>query len=192
MKIFHRVKHNDGRREIYFLNIKIYSYKKDISEQIKEDLVKKARELGVKIGEGVKLISMPGWGSEPYLIEIEDNVKISFGVTFLTHDGAWWACKPFLKEGEPVETKVGRIKIKEGCFIGCKTTILPGCTIGKYSVTGACSVVTKDIPDGEVWAGNPAKFICKTSDYTNKLYKIRDTKEQKEMHAIINKIRNNK
>ena len=51
------------------------------------------------------------------------------------------------------------IEIKDGAFIGAFSIILKGVTIGKHSVIGAGSVVTKDVPDGEVWAGNPAKFI---------------------------------
>ena len=43
---------------------------------------------------------------------------------------------------------------------GLAGTVLPGCKkIGNGCVVGACSVVTKDIPDYEVWAGNPARFI---------------------------------
>ena len=58
------------------------------------------------------------------------------------------------------------IEIKDGAFIGAFSIILKGVTIGKHSVVGAGSVVTKDIPDGEVWAGNPAKFIKKVEDCT--------------------------
>jgi len=36
--------------------------------------------------------------------------------------------------------------------------------IGKNSIIDACSVGTKSIPSNEVWAGNPAKFICKRND----------------------------
>ena len=50
---------------------------------------------------------------------------------------------------------------KEHCFIGWNVTICKPVTIGRYSVVGAGSVVTKNIPDYEVWAGNPAKFIRK-------------------------------
>lgn len=53
------------------------------------------------------------------------------------------------------------IKIMEGCFIGAGSLILKGTTIGKFSIVGANSVVTKSIPEYEVWAGNPAKFIRK-------------------------------
>ena len=51
------------------------------------------------------------------------------------------------------------VTIKQGAFIGAHSIILKGVTIGRHSIVGAGSVVTKDIPDGEIWAGNPARFI---------------------------------
>jgi acetyltransferase-like isoleucine patch superfamily enzyme len=53
----------------------------------------------------------------------------------------------------------GPIIIKEGSFIGINAVILPNITIGKHSFIGASAVVTKDIPDYSVVAGNPAKVI---------------------------------
>jgi acetyltransferase-like isoleucine patch superfamily enzyme len=53
------------------------------------------------------------------------------------------------------------VVIRDGAFIGAHTIVLKGVTIGERSVVGAGSVVTKDIPDGEIWAGNPARFIRK-------------------------------
>ena len=55
------------------------------------------------------------------------------------------------------------ILIKEGAFIGAHAIILKGVTIGRHSVIGAGAVVTKNVPDNEVWAGNPAKFVKKLS-----------------------------
>lgn len=52
----------------------------------------------------------------------------------------------------------GNVHIKEMADIGCGAVILPGVTIGRRSVVGAGAVVTKDVPDGEVWIGVPAQF----------------------------------
>ncbi len=53
------------------------------------------------------------------------------------------------------------VKIDDNVFIGAKCIILKGVNIGKCSVIGAGSVVTHDVPEYEIWAGNPAKFIRK-------------------------------
>lgn len=57
--------------------------------------------------------------------------------------------------------KTSPVHIKKGAFIGAHSIVLKGVTIGEKSVIGAGSVVTKDVPDGEIWAGNPAHFIKK-------------------------------
>lgn len=53
--------------------------------------------------------------------------------------------------------------IEDGAFIGGGSFILKGVTIGQQSVVAAGSIVTKCIPPGEIWGGNPAKFIRKIS-----------------------------
>ena len=57
--------------------------------------------------------------------------------------------------------KTKPIIIKDDVFIGANSIILKGVTIGNGAIVGAGSVVTKDIPDGEIWAGNPARYIRK-------------------------------
>jgi acetyltransferase-like isoleucine patch superfamily enzyme len=60
--------------------------------------------------------------------------------------------------------------IKQGASIGAGATILPGLTIGKYSMIGAGSVVTKSIPNYSLWYGTPAifkAFICKCGTKIN-------------------------
>ncbi|MCX7934383.1 MAG: acyltransferase [Planctomycetota bacterium] len=53
------------------------------------------------------------------------------------------------------------VRIEARCFIGADAIILKGVTIGERSVIGAGAVVAKSVPPGEIWAGNPARFIKK-------------------------------
>lgn len=55
--------------------------------------------------------------------------------------------------------KTKPVIIGDNVFIGAHVTILKGVKIGNNCIIGACSVVTKSVPEGEIWAGNPAKFI---------------------------------
>ena len=57
--------------------------------------------------------------------------------------------------------KVAPVIIKDNAFIGAGSIILKGTIIGMNSIVAAGSVVTKSIPDNEIWGGNPAKFIKK-------------------------------
>lgn len=52
-----------------------------------------------------------------------------------------------------------KIVIGDDAFIGARAFILPGITIGPRAVIGACSVVTKDVPDNVVAAGNPCRVL---------------------------------
>ncbi len=57
--------------------------------------------------------------------------------------------------------------IKKGATIGANSTIVCGHTIGRYAMVGAGSVVTRDIPDYELWYGNPARqkgYVCKCGE----------------------------
>ena len=60
-------------------------------------------------------------------------------------------------------TQRRQVVLYDGVFVGAHVTILKGVTIGENSIIGAGSVVTKDVPPNEVWAGNPAKFVRKLS-----------------------------
>ncbi len=62
-------------------------------------------------------------------------------------------------------TKWDFVTIDEGAVIGGGATILPGVKVGSYSVIAAGAVLTKDIPAGEVWSGNPAKFHMSRQEY---------------------------
>lgn len=85
-------------------------------------------------------------------ITLEDGVMVGSNVTF-TND-------KFPRSGNK-DWQLLRTKVCKGASIGAGSTILPGLTIGENALVGAGSVVTCDIPAGEVWAGNPARFIRK-------------------------------
>lgn len=93
-------------------------------------------------------------------IKIEDNVLIGSGVKIYDHDFHSLDYEERVQKGDK-EVKESPVLIQEGAFIGAHAIILKGVTIGRHSVIGAGAVVTKDIPDNEVWAGNPARFIKK-------------------------------
>ena len=113
---------------------------------------------GVFIGKNCKI------SSHTFICEgvtIQDNVFVGHNVTFINDlfpratniDGSLkndtdWSVVPTI--------------VENNASIGSSATILCGIRIGAGALVGAGSVVTKNIPSNEVWAGNPAKFIKKT------------------------------
>lgn len=83
-------------------------------------------------------------------ITIGDNVQVAAYVKLISnnhdpYDRMVLTCSP--------------VVLKRNCWIGAGAVILPGVTVGENSIVGAGSVVTKDVPDNTVVAGNPAKFV---------------------------------
>lgn len=109
---------------------------------------KYARKIGVVFGEECRFIGRTDWGSEPYLIEIGNHTEVSFGCTFVTHDGSTWCFRE--KEKYKGVSRFGRIKIGNNCIIG------------------AGSLVNKNIPSGEVWGGVPAHYITTIDRFAEK------------------------
>jgi acetyltransferase-like isoleucine patch superfamily enzyme len=91
-------------------------------------------------------------------VQIEDNVFVGHGVTFIndtypratTEDGAMQTEKDW---------KVEPTLIKQGASIGSGATILCNVTVGEHAIIGAGSVVTKDVPAYAIVAGNPARML---------------------------------
>jgi acetyltransferase-like isoleucine patch superfamily enzyme len=122
-----------------------------------------ARSIGVRMGKNVNFYGMPSgmFGTEPWLITIGNNVYITSGVTFVTHDGGTL----ILRKEIPDLEYTAPITIGNDVYIGVRTIILPGVIIGNRCVIGAGSVVTKSIPDNSVAAGVPARVIKTTDEY---------------------------
>lgn len=131
------------------------------------DHVAYLRFIGVKIGEGCLIsASVHNFGTEPWLIEIGDKVSITDGVIFLTHDGSSRLFRKKIAGMNPqYGNRFGAIRIGNNCFIGVNAIIMPGITIGSGSIVGAGSVVTNDVPQNSVVAGNPARLICTLDEY---------------------------
>lgn len=91
-------------------------------------------------------------------ITIEDKVYIGGGVKI--YDTDFHDLQVEARIAENTENiKIKPVIIRKGVFIGAHSIILKGVEIGENSVIGAGSVVTKNIPANEIWAGNPAKKI---------------------------------
>ena len=93
-------------------------------------------------------------------ITIEDNVLIGGGVKIYDNDFHSVEYE-YRMEKPDTHIRKGPVVIREGAFVGAHSIILKNVTIGRRSIVGAGSVVTKDIPDGEIWAGNPATCLRK-------------------------------
>jgi acetyltransferase-like isoleucine patch superfamily enzyme len=91
-------------------------------------------------------------------VQIEDNVFIGHSVTFIndSYPRATTADGDLQTEAD---WKVETTTIKKGASIGSGSTILSNVTVGVNAIVGAGSVVTKDVPDNAIVAGNPAKFL---------------------------------
>ena len=196
-KLFTIRKTANKDKVLYFMERKLFTIKKHkvsypslTAMQNIQNPVEYIRSLGVKVGENTRFIiypyffSYPEFGSEPYLISIGNDCLISYGVAFITHDGSMSVCQK-LASTEKRLYKLGRISVGHNCFIGCHSIIMPGVTIGNNSIVAAGSVVTKSIPDGEVWGGNPAHFIKTTKDLISKTELTSEQPEQKELLEIV-------
>lgn len=95
-------------------------------------------------------------------IIIEENVMIGGGCQIFDTDFHSLSYEErVIKKDNNIQTDP--VLIKKGAFIGASSIILKGVTVGERSIVAAGSVVTKSIPDDEIWGGNPAKFIKKLS-----------------------------
>jgi|SRR5690554_780132 len=86
---------------------------------------------------------------------IGENVWITTGVKIINH-------YPIISKKGISEFNVGSVIIEDNVFIGMNSLIIKPITIGRNSIIGAGSVVTKDIPEYSIVGGNPAKVIGST------------------------------
>jgi acetyltransferase-like isoleucine patch superfamily enzyme len=110
------------------------------------------------IGKNVKV------SSHTFICEgvtIEDDVFIGHNVSFI-NDKYPRAINGDRKPQTEADWEVIKTLVKRGASIGTSATILCGVTIGENAIIGAGSVVTRDVPDDAVVAGNPARILRRT------------------------------
>lgn len=108
--------------------------------------------------------------SDPKLIKFHNNVVVASDVTFINHDIISNMLNN-LNNGKQYNYYARCIEVMDNVFIGSHSTILPNVKIGSNVIIASNSVVTKDIPDNSVVAGNPAKIIDTFDNFLEKRLK---------------------
>jgi maltose O-acetyltransferase len=131
----------------------------------------------VYVGERVSIDSCFCW-----LVSIGRDCVLGDGVAILAHDASTLRHLSCMK--------IGKVSLGDRTFVGANSIILPNVKIGRDVVIGAGSVVTKDVPDGVVVVGNPARIIGKTADFVKKhesAFKVRtvSNKTKREINAFL-------
>lgn len=125
----------------------------------------KTHQIFAEMGDNVLFqpIKLP---NEPKLIKIHNNVKIAADVTFYTHDVINSVFS--IMDNVPYQTHGSCIEIYDNVFIGGHSIIVGNVSIGPNAIIGAGSVVVRNVPEGCIVAGNPAKVIGKFEDLHDK------------------------
>ena len=149
-------------------------------------------------GTGCRIEAYKFFSDSPKLIignnvQINDYVHLACGQSLIIEDDVLIASKVYISDinhgnysGEnhsfPAEKAKNRkifskpVKICENVWIGENAIILPGIEIGKNSIIGAGSVVTKNVPENCIVAGNPARIIKKYNFGNKKWEKVNNIK----------------
>lgn len=140
------------------------------------------QEMGIQVGNHTIFYdpnSMSIDRQRPWMLKIGDYCKITKGTVILTHDYSRSVLRRAYGEivGEAGETVIG-----DNVFIGMNSIILMGTHIGNNVIVGAGSVVSGNIPDNCVVAGNPARAIRSLDEH----YKIRKEKSLSEAKIYLN------
>lgn len=118
------------------------------------------RMAGVRIGNDCMLSLRAKIDARRGLVVIGDRCTITYGCVILSHDAS-------VHHINPADDGSGQVVIEDDVYIGVNSVILRNVRIGKNSVIGAGSVVTRDIPPNVVAVGNPAIVIKEIERFKN-------------------------
>lgn len=120
------------------------------------------RKQGVKVGANCIICSFMEL-SEPYLVEIKDDVVISSEVSIVTHDHS---INKVIKDKSNL---FGKVVIGNNCFVGQRSVLLYGVELADNIIVAAGSVVTKSFKESNIIiGGNPAKKIGTWKEFAEK------------------------
>lgn len=112
---------------------------------------------------GAVLSIGPGFGMTGGAVVCEERVtigaRVAVGCNSVIADTDFHPLLPDIRQAAPLDGATAPVTIEDDVFIGMQSLILKGVTVGRGSVIGAGSVVTRDVPPGVVVAGNPARVI---------------------------------
>ena len=154
-------------------------------------------ELFAQVGENCYVESpfYANWGG--HHVHLGSNVYFNMGVTMVddTHiyigDNTMLAPNVIIATaGHPIDPELRArglqynmpVRIGKNCWLGAGVIVMPGVTIGDNTVIGAGSVVTKDIPDGVVAAGNPCRVLRQVGSHDREYY-YKDRKIDQQLFA---------
>jgi acetyltransferase-like isoleucine patch superfamily enzyme len=109
-----------------------------------------------------------------FRVSLGDGVRIHSGVFVpefcIIETGAWVGPRVVLTNAKYPASPAAKdnltgVVIREGARIGANATLLPGVVIGRNALVGAGAVVTRDVPEGAVVHGNPARVAGQVSDF---------------------------
>lgn len=147
------------------MTIKLYLFFRKLMSQFEFKFFPayRLRKSGAKVGKNIF------FGDFIYIelenakyLTIEDNVVLAAFTKIILHDSS-------LNNIDGSEILYENVVLKNNCYIGADTIILPGTTVGKNTIVGAHSLVKGILKDNSVYAGVPAKF----------LYTIKEMKRQR-------------
>lgn len=169
-------------------SIKLWVRKKQLKERYDSNTyVKYLQSKGIRISDSARFFDPQSTTIDtqnPLMIKIGNHVRITRGVTILTHDYSWSVLAGVYGE---VFGGVGYVEIGNNVFIGVNSTILKNTIIDDNVIIGAGSIVSGHIESNSVYAGVPAKKIMTLDDF----YMKRKASQEKEYNDILTRAKEN-